>query len=447
MSILDEAVPSLPIHDALAAGLDVIGQNQVVSFVPYIRTVLPVDGFVFWLNASIATAPQMALAGITSAAPVEIPGSLHYASLGDQNEDETIAIRKVSFAAEQQISAFSEISPYLLYVGKWQTGGGSFKFTFSSRSTYYAEANIHHYEGDAVYPVFEEQLIDTLAGFDQRPVVSNSLPIWLRMFRDPIYPSAPLPMVTVPGSAGEVPLPLFPAWLVPDNLPAPYAAIEIRPSSTRALGAFPLIGPRSSHQQLCAETARLTFYGLRNDTALDFQDYLLQYSAYGSDIGIMSMPVMVDQHRKQTELAALAMKKTMDVEVSYLQSRARDIARELIQHVEATIYPSFGPPVHVGPTPIIPPSPLPPPIPPAPPVTTEIFVKLGTSSSYALANGTFYGQRAWIGDDMQLASPTNLIRVFGNFNLGSEIDFNQPGQAIEPWWDGSVWQVATWMIA
>jgi hypothetical protein len=45
----------------------------------------------------------------------------------------------------------------------------------------------------------------------------------------------------------------------------------------------------------------------------------------------MNMPVVHDEKRPQQELAALAMKKTLDLEVSYNQVSMRRIARQLIQ--------------------------------------------------------------------------------------------------------------------
>ena len=47
-------------------------------------------------------------------------------------------------------------------------------------------------------------------------------------------------------------------------------------------------------------------------------------------IGFMNMPVLRDDKRTQNELAILAMKKTMDFEISYYQTRARTIAQQYV---------------------------------------------------------------------------------------------------------------------
>jgi len=315
------------VHDALVAGVDVLAGPQEVVFTPYIRTVLPIDGFVFWLNAALATPAARATAGLSDTAPVTVQGSLHYASTGSQVEDETIVVRRVDFTSETQITAFAEIAPKVLWVGEWQTVMGSFKFTFSARGSYYQQANIHHYVGDAVYPVFEAQLIDDAGQLDQDAVVSNSLPIWLAMMQGVPFPTN-----------FTVELDLFPSFLVPDNLTPPYGVVHIRPESTAALQSFPWRDRSESHWQLVTERVMVTLYGLRSDAALDFQDYAVHYSALTGNFGIMNMPVVRDDHRTQVELAALAMKKTIEFHISYYQTRARTIARQVLKAAIPTFY-------------------------------------------------------------------------------------------------------------
>ena len=345
MSTLAESIgtgpPDTQIHDALVAGVDVLGQQQTVDFVPYVRTVLPLDGFVFWLNAALLTTVQLAQHGLQSPAPVTVAGSLHYASIGHMVEDETIAVRRVDFTAETQVTALAEIAPDVMYVATWNAPLGSFKFTFSQRSTYYQQANVHHYVGDAVYPVFEAQLIDDISAFDQRQVVSNSLPLWLQMVQSVPYVSQVTPIV---GLSRAAPLALYPAYFVPPNLPAPYGVVDIPPNSLRPLAMAPFRSSDNSRYQSVTERATLTFYGLRNDEVMDFLDYSLDYSLNTGIFGIMNSPVPRDERRSQIELATLAQKKVVEYEVSYHQRRARDVAQQFIQAaLIGNIYPSDGP--------------------------------------------------------------------------------------------------------
>jgi len=320
------------IHDALVAGVDVLSGEQTVDFYPYVRTVLPLDGFVFWLKASLLTIDKLAANNLATADAVTVPGSLHYATIGTMTEDDITAVRKVDFTAEHEIEAFGALSPNVMYVATWQTPLGSFRFAFSQRGTYYHQADIHHYVGDAVYPTFERMLIDNIDDFDQRQVVSNSLPIWLKM-------AAEVPFVSLITSG----VTLYPAFLTPPNLPPPYGTVDIRTNTTRALSAMPLRGRDGSHSQLCAETAQLAFYGLRNDEIMDFVDYVYDLAMNMDDFGIMNMPTVQDEHRRQVELAALAIKKTITFEISYVQGRMRDIARQVIQTAVMVPIPGDNP--------------------------------------------------------------------------------------------------------
>ncbi|MDE2105055.1 MAG: hypothetical protein KGL39_47895 [Patescibacteria group bacterium] len=322
---------------ALRAGLRSIDQNQTVSFQPYVRSTLPLDGFVFWLNANIVSAAALTAAGLTSAAAVEANGSLHFRTQGEIHEDETIAVHKMVFTAEQPILALAEITSRVLYIATWTTPNGqhSFKFSFSGRNSFYQQADLSHYVGDAVYPVFQTQLIDSVADFDQRQVVSNSLPLWLAMMSNVPFPSP----ITVE-------FPIFPAFLIPDNQQAPYIGVQIPPESTKLLQSAPFLDSQGSHWQLCQERVKFILYGLRNGDVLDFQDYLLRYIdgqvLVGSNgqmvapVGVVVPPWVRDEHRTQQELSAMAIGKTVEIEVSYYQTYARQIAEQMIKSIAPT---------------------------------------------------------------------------------------------------------------
>ncbi len=341
-SLLDSQ--ALPIHDAVMAGADVLSGSQDIVFQPYIRQVLPIDGFVFWLNANLIAPEILASNGVPSADPITVNGSLHYASQGTQIEDESIVIRRVELTSPTFIEAFGAVQANVLYVGEYQTDIGSFRFAFSSRGAYYQQADIHHYIGDALYPAFTTQLLDTLDSFDQRQVVSNSLPIWLSIINGGPFPSD----ISVPG------LTLYPAFLVPTNLEPPYGVVDIPANGTRALQSVPYRDINNSHWQLASDRVKFTFYGLRNEEVLDFQDYVYDFSLVTDIFGLMDMPIVRDDKRTQVEITALAMKKTLDMEISYYQVRMRELSRQLIQKVLITS--SFSDrPVRKAPVYIVPP--------------------------------------------------------------------------------------------
>jgi hypothetical protein len=80
-------------------------------------------------------------------------------------------------------------------------------------------------------------------------------------------------------------------------------------------------------------------YGIRNHEALNFVQYILDYSRNTDNIGLMNMPVMQDEKMTQSELGIMAQKKVITFEVSYYQTTVNDIARQLIEHAFMEITP------------------------------------------------------------------------------------------------------------
>lgn len=321
VDISEAAAASLPLGTTLAAGVDQISSSQTVTFTKYVRLVLPLDGFVFWVAASMVSpsavfnamqfngAPFNAGQAVAVPAPtLTVPGSLHYATDMRQNEDETLAINRVVFTSEKPVDDFNGVGPNVMYIGTFQ----GVRFAFSQRKSFYYQASLWHYAGDAIYPDMETQIIDDPRGFDTHSlIVSNSLPVWLTLNKF---------------------MPMYPSFAVPANVLPPYGAVHIEPTNTTALQAFPSKDASGSHFQLVQDKVRLTTYGLRNNEALDFQDYVTQYSLDTDNIGIMNTPAFRDEKRTQVELGILAQKKTVEFDVSYYQTRIADVARQLILH-------------------------------------------------------------------------------------------------------------------
>ncbi len=298
--------------------------------------ILPLDGFAFWVKADILNpsailntsalnlwspnqAPTLAKPALTEA----VKGSLHYTTANNQDEAEGFAVNRIIFTSETEVELLNTLNPQSMVIGEFD----GLRFAFSRRTMLYRQAGLFHYQGDAIYPAMETQIVDSFESLDlSDAVVSNSLPIWLTLNKfAPVYPS----------------------YLVPDNIQPPWISVHIEPGLTQAMQSAPLIDPTNgSHYQLARDRVRLTFYGLRNSAALDFQDYLLDYSLNTDALGIMNMPVVRDEKRTQAELNILAMKKSMEVDVSYYQSRVRDEALQYIRSAFITFYPQGGVEVH-----------------------------------------------------------------------------------------------------
>ncbi len=312
MGLLDEA-PSSP---TLESGLinraqRVLSGEQTVAFQRYSRVVLPIDKYVYWQPIG---------------AQFFIQGSLHFSQDFEQNEDETVGLAHVVFSTPQRITQFTEEPANSIFVATFTDGssGEAFRFAFAQQQGQYLETREWHYAGRSIYPALETQLLDKPGAIDPtRAIVSNSLPLWIALNTyKPVYGFTP--SVT-----------LYPADIVDANLMPPYGAVVI--NGPDPLTAVPYLDANSSSTQTVADRVRLVLYGLQNNEAIDFLNAILQYSRDTQNFGLMSMPCVVDERRTQTELQAIAMKKTIDLRVSYTQYHVNTVAQKLIESAVPTI--------------------------------------------------------------------------------------------------------------
>ncbi len=300
----------------LGAGIEQLSLDQEVTFQTYSRTVLPIDGYVFWTPTTTFT----------------VQGALHHTMEMLQNEDETLGLAGVLFTTQQRVVEFDDCPINSIYVATL----GGFRYAFSRHQGYFGPAQVWHYQGQSVYPAMASQLLDPGTTLDpSRAVVSNSLPLWLSLngYQSPY----------VGGFSSNITL--YPSFAVPANLPPPYGAVHIPPESTRALQSVPRIQRTvvngqtyRFHDQLMADRVRVTLYGLQHNEAMDFFDCVLAYSMNVGGFGLMNTPAVTDGKRSQVELQALAMQKVIDFEISYQQSRSYETAMLLIQQATATFY-------------------------------------------------------------------------------------------------------------
>ena len=310
-----------------AAGMATISQEATVTFTEYVRVTLPLDGSAFWVrndllsptalyNAGLynGSAPFNASQTIVTPAPSQtVKGSLHYTTVNNQDEAEGFSINRIIFTTTDEVELLNEVNPTTLYIGVV----GGIRFAFSRRTMLYRQAGLFHYQGDALYPAQASQIIDHPDQLNTRQVVSNSLPFWLTL---------------------NAFCPMYPSYLIPDDIVPPYCAVHIEPGLTKALQSAPYIDQTGSHWQLTQDHVRLTFYGLRNFNALAFQDYMFQYTLDTDNMGLMGSPVMRDEKRTQAEMNILAQKKTFEMDVSYYQFNAEAVARQLILSCIPTYY-------------------------------------------------------------------------------------------------------------
>lgn len=305
MATVNESVGNgSQLRSTLADGLTMISESASVVFTKYVKRILPLDGYVFWL------------AGET----MVVQGSLHYATVREQREDETIGVNRVIFTTTQPVEKLNQVNGQVM----WVATVDDIRFAFSQRGMFYQQAGLYHYAGDAVYPALASQLVTNLYDLSAANlIVSNSLPAWLAI---QTYSPA---WLTIPNPA----IMLYPSFLVPSNIVPPYGVVHIEPAQTAAIQAAPLLTIDATHYQLATDHVRITLYGVNNSVALDFVDTVNQYSLLTDVIGIMNMPMMRDDKRTQSEIQSIAMKKTIEYDVSYYQARINDVARQMTEHV------------------------------------------------------------------------------------------------------------------
>lgn len=301
-----------PMATALAQGLDTLDLKQSVTFDLYVRKVLPADGFVFWVKASILQPPPD-----VGELPFQmtVEGSLHHATVNTQSEDENFSTHKIIFTAKSPVNNLGAMAPDTLYMASVDGN----KYAFSARSSFYKQADLYHYSGDAVYPSLADMVVDDINDLDlTNRVISNSLPIWL-MFTHAIDPTF------------ENTFPIYPSYLLPDNLLPPYATIDIDPSQITNIGAGKFYDGDGNRLMLATEKVEVSLFGIRNDAALDWMDAVVQYGLDHPDtFGVQNSPVMRDAKRGQVEISALAQKKNITFQVNYYQTRLNAIVLKYI---------------------------------------------------------------------------------------------------------------------
>jgi hypothetical protein len=255
---------------------------------------------------------------------INASGSLHVAIETEQEEDTSIDINTAVFNTEMRIKPFNEIGLDFVYIGVYN----NIRFSFSTQQNFYEAANLHHYVGEAIYPINSSLIIDDPLSWEPELIVSNSLPIWLGM-----------PSYVPPYPGFRCSIPLYPSYLVPENLDSPYGSVHIE--ETISLASFPFFDRNNNQDQLARDTIVITLYGVSNDVAGTFLAFVQQYSADWGKIGMASTPVISDQKRIQSELNIISMKKDIKYEVNYHQSVVRNEARQFILGAKVQFVPAW----------------------------------------------------------------------------------------------------------
>lgn len=287
------------LNATLSDGVNTLDEYQTVVFTKYERRVMPLDGFVFWVNSALINPDG-------NPTTKTIQGYIHLSTNTIQDEESLYDKNAVVFTGLEKIDDFNEVAGDVLYIGNFF----GVDFAFSQRTGLNDPANLYHYFGHAIYPAMESQIINTSADLDlSSTIVSSSLTVWLAL-----------------PNSGVV---LYPAMLSESNIPPPYATVKC--SSATGLAGTYVLDVNSNQYQLVKEDVKISFTGLRNEEIMNFlravQDYTLQDDAL---MGVMNIPVVQDERVPQNELNVIAMRKTVTFQVNYYQGLMRNVARKLI---------------------------------------------------------------------------------------------------------------------
>jgi len=278
-------------------------------------------GSMAWVNAAtgghkFTVVIYNSVPSVTMPTDVLVQGSFHYDSTVNQEEDALYDSNTVIFTALQEVQAFNMISYNYLYIGHYN----NLTFAFSHRGRLYEQADLYHYRGQSLRSRSLTQIVDDPSQFNPTLVVSNSLPIWLNM-----------PNYVPPYPGFTCPIPLYPSYLVADNLPPPFGSVHIENTETIEMGSA--FGPRLQQSQLVKERVKIHLYGCDNLMASDFVAFVEQYSLDWMKLGLSDSPAIQDVKQPSPEFEILSQRKLVTFEINYRQWAVRDEARQFIEHV------------------------------------------------------------------------------------------------------------------
>jgi hypothetical protein len=100
-------------------------------------------------------------------------------------------------------------------------------------------------------------------------------------------------------------------------------------------------GPRWQQSNLCQEKVKVHLYGVDDLTANTFIAFVEQYSLDWMNLGLTNSSAIVDEKLTQPEMKILSKRKSIDFEINYQQTVARDIARQFILHTKVQFLPQW----------------------------------------------------------------------------------------------------------
>ena len=119
MPSLDELAEATgsQLSGVLQSAVETISSGQEISFRLYVRQVLPIDGFVYWVNAEIIAPQELARMNITAPLTATIKGSLHRQVVTEQSESLSRDVNNIIFTPIEKADDFNVEDPNAIYLG------------------------------------------------------------------------------------------------------------------------------------------------------------------------------------------------------------------------------------------------------------------------------------------------------------------------------------------
>lgn len=291
---------------------------EQITFNRYIRLVLPVDGFIFWVKQSLINPLSPSLNGIalnelpdltTIDDTIVIDGLFHYSTQNQQDNSQIYAKNSVLFTSSKKLDDFNELGESELLIGSID----GIQFAFNNSGNYYQKAGVWCYQGEAINPVMRSQIIDDVGQFSAQKICNDSLPLFM---------------------SRSLYAPIFPAFRGLQNLRPPYLSVDVLETKPYQQLASE---ETSERRQFCLDTVKVTCYGLNNNQVLDYIRYMVNEGVKNIDFGINNAPVAKKIDIPQSELNVTANAKEITFEVNYYQTRATEIAQKLIESALSSV--------------------------------------------------------------------------------------------------------------
>ncbi len=300
-----------PYANILRNGVDFLKDGQTISFTTYRRAVLPFEGFVYWIKLH--------------GGEKSIESMIHKTDELYQEEDSFRNESTILITTRESLFNFSQDGIDEIKVFNYQDSLYVLRKTGENAD----QSGIYHNMAHIVEPQMQNTFLDTEDDFRNRNMqFSSSVPLFI-MFSMGLF------------DLFQDHYDMYPGWLTPYNKKPPYISINV--SDTEALSsatAYETVDGNTYIGKLVTEKVTFTLYGYDNEQIMIFLSDLEKWSMVYNYVGFMSSPAIVDEIHSKVETGTVALKKTIEVDISYIQMAK--LSEALKEKIISTVLMKFN---------------------------------------------------------------------------------------------------------